>query len=281
MLREEREALLGKISAYDAAGIATLMIPGNHDFQNQDRTISAIGPYAHLSRLGKFKHSVITEQTQIVIRHGVGFILFCDPWAKLSSFLETLRTGSVSLGVEKLIVVSHETVKGSVTMTGIKLPKGTEVLGTPSDVTYVAFGDIHKRQKVCDRAYYSGSPYQINFGEANEQGVLLVDTEDSDNPKFLPIKSMPLLTVTSIRDIPEGSYARLEYADKPLEKGVLPESVVATKWTPDQVDLTNIVLDEHLLSGLEHVLKERGLSEDDIPFAMAEAEEVMRSLGDM
>lgn len=56
---------------------------------------------------------------------------------------------------------------------------------------YVALGHLHKMQKIGGNAYYSGSPLQYSFDEANtEKGVFLLETEG----KNFSVKKIPLVS---------------------------------------------------------------------------------------
>lgn len=64
----------------------------------------------------------------------------------------------------------------------------------PGSFDYVALGHIHKHQPIQGSqspAWYSGTPYQIDFGEAERaKGVLLVDLEENKAPvpRFVELK---------------------------------------------------------------------------------------------
>ena len=69
-------------------------------------------------------------------------------------------------------------------------------IGTGYD--YLALGHIHRRQRVGERAHYSGSPLPISFDEPAEHGVLVVEPERGRAPRvdFRHMKTRrPLLTL--------------------------------------------------------------------------------------
>lgn len=51
---------------------------------------------------------------------------------------------------------------------------------------YIALGHIHKSGKVGERAYYSGSFEPLDSSETGEHGFYLCDTENIQNPQFVP-----------------------------------------------------------------------------------------------
>lgn len=141
LLAEEKRALARKILAYDAAGISTLMIPGNHDAETA--TTSTLDYLETLTQSRRLKHSVVTQSTRLVIRDGFGFLLFVnEPWARLSRHVHDILHGSLKQDLKGLIVVAHQTIKGSTTATGMQMPSGI-TFAPDKDVDYFAFGDIH------------------------------------------------------------------------------------------------------------------------------------------
>lgn len=275
---EEKRALARKLLAYDAAGIATLMIPGNHD--SVTATTSTLDHLETLTRAGKFHHSVVTQSTRLVVRDGYGFLLFVnEPWAAVGKHIHAIQHGSMKQDLKGLIVVAHQTIKGSTTATGIQLPSG--VTFQPSrDVQYFAFGDIHVPQAVDVAAWYCGSPLQINFGETGPSGVLIVDTDDFQRPRFHEIKSTRLVTVKAGDAVPEDAIVRVVYDERLLLAGELPANVAKVVWQVADVDLSDIRSADGLLSGLDEVLVRHGLNEEDVVLALEEARRVAISVGD-
>lgn len=273
----ERRALLLKIAAYDSAGIATLMIPGNHDRISDHHT--TLDYLDAMTRAGSFSAgTVITQNTQLVIRERVGFLLFTnEPWGRVSDHVATIRRGSIRHDIDALVVVAHQTIQGSRTATGITMASG--LLFEPDQhVDMYCFGDIHICQQLTPTAWYSGSPLQINFGEPDQQGVLIFDTKNLKNPTFHSIPSRRLVTVEAGEEVPKDAIVRVMYDEKPMLAQDLPENVVKVAWTPIQVDLTNLRSEAGMLAGLEDVLAQR-LDEDDTKEAMRLCHETLQQLG--
>ncbi len=69
---------------------------------------------------------------------------------------------------------------------------------------YVALGHLHKRQKLGENVFYSGSPLQYSFDEARgEKGVYLLDTTRMQEPQFIPLtagKKLVRLEATGIEE---------------------------------------------------------------------------------
>lgn len=102
------------------------------------------------------------------------------------------------------VLMAHLYVSGAA-LNGSRQPRdivgGSEAMAL-SDVgtgyDYLALGHIHRRQRVGDRAHYSGSPLPISFDEPAEHGVLVVELEKGEEPRvdFRQMKTLrPLLTL--------------------------------------------------------------------------------------
>lgn len=115
-------------------------------------------------------------------------------------------------------------------------------IGTGYD--YLALGHIHRRQRVGDRALYSGSPLPISFDEPEEHGVLVVELHKGKAPRvdFRQMKTLrPLLTLPEqavsysdaidllrTMDADEQAYIRLHVlGDKPLPFDYLEQATKA------------------------------------------------------
>lgn len=275
----ERRALYSKIAAYDAAGIATLMISGNHDRMTTSTT--TLDYLEAVTDAGGFASgTIVTQRTRLVVRHGYGFLLFDDAWDRMAPLLAVLKNGSFKPELKGLIVVAHQTIRDTVAANGTTMQSGIR-FEPDLHVDYYAFGDIHKCQKVKRAAWYSGAPLQTDFGENDETGVLIVDTDEPEKPSFRTISSVRLRTVSSSEPIPDDAIVRISYDEKPiLDQGVMPSNVVKFSWVQTEIDLSDLRSSEGLLSGLDVVLQRRGLSEEDVETAMSIAKATAIQVGD-
>ena len=117
-------------------------------------------------------------------------------------------------------------------------------IGTGYD--YLALGHIHRRQRVGDRALYSGSPLPISFDEPAEHGVLVVELHKGKAPRVdfralttaRPLLTLPEEVVTyseaieilRTMDADEQAYIRLHVLgepDKPLPFDYLEQATKA------------------------------------------------------
>lgn len=276
----ETEMVAKKLLAYDAAGFHILMIPGNHDLVDATGH-TAIHYLDMLTKHGKFRNSVITETTTYVtIRDTV----FCLLWHRKNHFKEdahaavtAFRGSSLSVPHDHFVMVVHETIRGSQTdvrdgrtSSGFhELEKGEEAPDESLPVTYWALGDIHKPQGVAKNAFYSGSPLQTRFGDGWPRGVLVVDTETPEDPRFVAIPSNRLVQAKSGDPIPPNSYVSWSFDSKEDVVENLPENVVKFSVTPQESSLS-LGVDGSLRDKLLEGVKQQGASEDELKLAEAE-----------
>lgn len=148
------------------------------------------------------------------------------------------------------VLMAHLYLSG-VQLNGTRQPRdivgGSEAMAL-SDVgigyDYLALGHIHRRQRVGDRAYYSGSPLPISFDEPAEHGVLVVELDKGKAPRVdfralataRPLLTMPEKAVTyseaidllRTMDADEEAYIRLHVlGDAPLPFDYLEQATKA------------------------------------------------------
>lgn len=93
----------------------------------------------------------------------------------------------------KNIVLSHSLIVGSELSDSDRSARVGFATAVSRDVfegfDYVALGHIHKPQAIAPHIRYSGSPLKYSFGaeEAQEKGVVLIDTDTMDI-RFVPIR---------------------------------------------------------------------------------------------
>jgi len=283
---EERDLLKTKLLQYDAAGFTTLLINGNHD-QISMTGRTAIRYLSILSDHEKFHNSIVTESTKYHQVDDTVFILLChEPKQFKRDYMKAisdLRDASVKPEYKHVILVCHETIKGAISDTNYRITTGDDVPLTdhgseiePLDITYIALGDIHQKQRMAPRTYYCGAPLQVKFGDKDKKGVLIVDTDDPDNPKFVPVKSKPLLKVTSLDNIPEDAYVKLVVSKLDGIGAKLPDSVIK-----QELDKTTIISELNMELGLHQAWLEMvssNLDEDQIVIARVEIASIVNSI---
>ena len=246
--------------------VPALVISGNHDKRG-----TTVGDTS-LNYL-----TALEENTRHVFYDGVPTIkefegcylglLPYQGWThqEFSLVLEALTTSKVLTKNLPLVVVLHEAVRGCKTDVGHEVVKTNQIRLRRKafpQVVYWALGDIHKMQAVLPNAWYSGAPHQTSFGETLPKGVLIVNTKDPTHPKFEPIASLPLVTLTEVpTTFPTNAYVQLK-PTKPLVGRVdLPVNVVlhpSAHLSP--VPMQNSGKSHNTFAGLTKLLQEQGLS---------------------
>lgn len=232
----EKELFLERLLAWDAMGIRILAIRGNHDQSNMQGA-SAIRYLAHMSDHGVFNH-VFAERTQYVRVGDTIFMLLCHkPRYFRDDFygaIRALKTSTLVPEHKYCVAVVHECLKGSISDTNWRMKDGVDVPLVEAaetvpehDLTYIAIGDIHIQQQMGPRAFYSGAPMQVKFGDQERKGVLIVDTEDPGNPEFVQITSKRLIKVVadSLEDFatkpkPEDAHVKMVASPKVFKEAV-------------------------------------------------------------
>lgn len=280
---ETRDLVERKLLEYDAAGFTILLIPGNHDLVDRSG-YTAIHYLSLLSDHGCFQNSVITERTQYV---QVGDTVFCLLVHPRGGFTEACHRAVVDyhesgirVDSDNFVMVAHETIRGSQTDIKLKngdyyrLETGEEKPDSGLDVTYWALGDIHKVQSVGPRAFYSGAPLQIKFGDDWPKGVLVVDTDDPDNPKFADVETNQLVKAAPGEEVPLNAYVKLRVKNKTEILAERSPNVVRwevdSKKTSLSLDI-NSSLKEKLIDGV----KQQGADGEILELALEEIESLL------
>lgn len=273
----ERDLVSRKLLEYDASGFHILMIPGNHDLVNATG-YTAIHWLASLSSHGKLKNSVVTEQTSFVSIDDTVFCLLCHRKHHFSGDSKEavigFSTSSLQIPYKNFVVVAHETIRGSQTDIRVadgfyKLPSGEDAPDTSLPVTYWALGDIHKVQAVTPNAFYSGAPLQTKFGDTWPKGVLVVDTDQPTDPKFVAIKSNQLVRATVGSVVPPNSYVKWVLSSKEELPKSVPHNVVSIEISSPENSLS-LDIDGSLSDKLLEGVKQQGASDAEQLIAQTE-----------
>lgn len=273
----------------------TILIDGNHDLLTEG--------YTHLRFLSilqrKLTHVEIVEITPKNVWLTDKIVVGCCParyydTEGLNSVVQVLyskangdlwkKSGEYGASEKHpdlyFIAMVHECIMGSVNSTGWMADKGPK-LDPSIPVDYWCLGDIHKMQKVLPNAWYSGSPIQHDFGDADDKrGVLIVDTAQPTEPKFVELHGVTkLATLKEIPDIwPEDTLVRLEADAKTLAETALPATVVATKPIVNEQEAIDMLRNDDLLRELPEVLAEAGLTKPEQERAVEIVRELRRNV---
>ena len=162
--------------------IKTIMIPGNHDYNNNNSKGDKIHALVERS---KYKHVVYQSSSGIVNVSGLLFFVHSP------IDLQVPRPKSEHVGT-KTIALVHEPFSESRTCSGITFGKQRFAA---SDFTNIfdmtMLGDIHMPQMLARNVAYSGSFVQKNKGEGLKHGYMLWDVEKSV-PTFIEMAQLSL-----------------------------------------------------------------------------------------
>lgn len=140
----------------------------------------------HTGHIYEAFFEVVCAESVCVHKTGNTHVVCCPFPADENEFIKELKAIE---GDRSTILLGHFQVKGC------SMNSGPALSGVPKDLLskfgLVLLGHIHKPQSLSTRIHYVGSPFQQNFGEANEnKRVGIVDT-DSLEVVWVPIDNMP------------------------------------------------------------------------------------------
>jgi predicted phosphodiesterase len=99
----------------------------------------------------------------------------------------------------KKVLLAHGDVFGVRYDSGEACKKGIDpILVKQFDLAL--FGHVHRHQKIGDNAFYVGSPFQQDFGEAAQRKFVVVLDTPSLNVTWIPVEGMPEYRVVNLDD---------------------------------------------------------------------------------
>jgi DNA repair exonuclease SbcCD nuclease subunit len=258
-----------------ASEIPILMISGNHDLRSHEVGDTCI---SYLALLGAqlSDHLVYDGAPTVRHYHGVNFVLLpYHGWMdqEFHLLVEALLSRIPEDDATPIVVVAHEALYGCVNDAGMNVTKHHQVRLDSSfpRVTYWALGDMHARQAVLENAWYSGSPYQTNFAQPVDKGVLIVDTDDPGFPEFvqLEVPVLQILTSPPPDGWPSESTALIQYVPESSAEAfsVLPENVRLHPAIQESRTASVSTVSASLLDNLNDHLLRAGLERSLLPLA--------------
>lgn len=181
-------------------GAYVVMVNGNHDFYNEDG-VTMIDTIQMISKLSSNKLHVVTNTPRVVDIAEAKASFLCVPCRqnlttkKLRRILKDLSE-SAQYGLRYGVV--HEAISGSVEKNNYVLKTNCEI-PEHGGIEGLLLGDIHIRQKVGDRAWYCGNPYQTRYNDGKDKGILIWRPGQED-PEVVLLKNVPRLIETSDPD---------------------------------------------------------------------------------
>lgn len=259
---KERDLLLRKVLEYDKY-IYSIIMEGNHDAISVEA--SAIHFLKLLEDKKKFKRTRIVEIDPALIQFDNDYVISLPTFKK--KLLKRI-VKSIPKKRNSIVVMGHQATIGAELDSGFKLKTGTNISEFKQlDITYYAMGDIHKKQKLeIQNAFQCGAPIQHKFDEQLPKGVLIVDTENPKNPKFIKVKKniKPLIVMNEGDIIPKKAYVKL-LLNKETFHETFPTNVVATGSINEQSVIKRYRNKEQkITTGLKPFLKDKGLVKKEI-----------------
>lgn len=271
--RECRDMVLEKLLRYDKY-FTTIIFEGNHD------TIDISGTSIHYLKIlfdkHKFKNTIIVELQNKVIPYEDGAFLVM-PLFKEATLEEMVS--QIKEQYKWIVAMIHDTTIGVSDDKGWTARTGWEMKQIPN-ITYYAFGHIHKMQRLRLRnAFQCGSPIQHQFHDKQPKGVLIVDTNNPENPKFVRLKNVkPLYIIKEGETIPSDGYVKLLTNESHLNRDLPPNVVVSTQDFTTFEEIEEYEQDFDSLKGLTSYLALQGLNPNEQTVGVSLVEKIIRSI---
>lgn len=227
---EERNLFIAFVVDLLEAGVHVILINGNHDFYTESLTL--LEPIRQMARLAPNLH-VHLKEPGVTLIGGIGF--GCVPCTQdltteqLTSYARMLHAQAHKPKLFYMLV--HEAVYGAVNHKRTWKANSDKYLRVP-DLDFVTgwwLGDIHERQQIHDRAWYSGAPYQVKADESERCGIL---QWAGDKTRFHQL-NVPgfryTADITEARALADaGHYVRFTGTADEAELKTLPATVMCT-----------------------------------------------------
>ena len=172
--------LLDELREWQRAGIEAIFIPGNHDQVSVDGEIHGVKIFEPFSNIH------VATKRLLWPEYKLAFI----PWREDPTEQQEQIT---SLHGNDWTVFGHFEVEGATTNYAHVAP-GRILLSQLRDKTRACYGGhYHKTQKLGDRMWYVGNPFQKDFGEIDDppKGVALI-TQDQLEPQWIHLQGFPI-----------------------------------------------------------------------------------------
>lgn len=172
------DALMNEFDRWDGDGIHAYFVPGNHDQVSQNGRVHGVRIFDAYNGF-----NVATEA--LVIEGGLAFV----PWREDAAANKQMWDWVA--GQSNLTIFGHAEVKGALANNGHKAVGRvtTATIETCARACYL--GHYHARQKLGDRTWYIGSPFEMHMGERDQpHGIAIVDA-DTVEPAFIDLDEFP------------------------------------------------------------------------------------------
>ena len=169
------DAIQSELDLHLAAGIAWVMIPGNHDQVTRDGSVHAMRVFERYPNITVAGDLLLDDQKQIA------YVPWREDPTVATAMFAGIPAGYTAFG--------HGEIKGATTNAGHKA-EGRFVPGTVRHLRAVYLGHYHERQAI-GHVHYIGSPYEQNFGERSIPHGVGIVSNASVEPEFVAFDDMP------------------------------------------------------------------------------------------
>lgn len=177
-------ALMDEFDRWQAADIRAVFIPGNHDQVSQSGRVHGVRIFSAYPNI-IVATDVWSWRSDPTARTGNRVFL---PWREDTLAQEQMVK---SLEGDGWTIFAHADVRGAVGNNGHKSSGRVSIKAIEEKARACYLGHFHKRQKLGDRTWYVGSPFEMNFGERDEpHGVAVVDSLRPE-PEFIDFEDFP------------------------------------------------------------------------------------------
>lgn len=178
LVLRQLDPLLDEFRLWEEAQIQTVIIPGNHDQVTADGLIHGVRVFE------PFRNFTVATDRLLWPERKMAFL----PWREDPGEQAAL----FDLPGKDWTIFAHAEAEGATTNYHHTAPGRVTIAKIESVARACYLGHYHKRQKLGDRTWYVGSPFQMTFGEMADppKGLALV-TEDRAEPEWIPLDGLP------------------------------------------------------------------------------------------
>lgn len=262
------------------AGVEIVLINGNHDYYSE--SVTMLHGLVHLQKLSRGLLHVVVSDPAVINLKAAGISFLCVPCQQdlTTKALRNILTGlRKKAKYETCYGVVHEAISGS--MTDTKHVMKTRCSLDPLDgIQGILCGDIHKQQRLAPGVWYSGSPYQTNYRDAPDKGILLW-TPGQIDPVPVMLDAVPQL----VRVKSEAELRKYENTNHSVKytgpRVTIDAPNVVSNFNLDLIEATTALVAEttervrhSVLEGLKTFLAKEGLNEKEVKrgYRIAKAE---------
>ena len=223
----------------------TYIIVGNHDrphhtnYLDNKHAYNAYKKWKNITIVDTVKDITINDDRYI-------FVPYVDPGKFKEAMLETLGedncmflTNTEEDPNPPLTIFCHQEFKGA-KMNKVVSKNGDE---WEEDLPFVIAGHIHGEHWLSENIYYPGTPMQHTFGEKDNKGVVIYDTDNGDINK-IDLKMRKKITIkVDVSDLEDNKKKR-EILDDVKKK--MKRSDVRLKITGDKADIQRLSKDAEI-----------------------------------